>query len=166
MSLSRSSTRECCRQAWGWRPLYSRWSPSPNTSWPPSNTASLHRLVGVGLGVWRGDQVGREEWGGRCVCVCGGGGAWPWIPLCSRWSPSPNTSWPPNSTACLHRLVGVGLGVWRGDEVGGCEGRGRGTAMETTVQLLVTVTQHFMASQQHSLSPQVSEGGAWCVEGK
>ena len=52
--------------------------------------------------------------GGVCVCV----GARPWQPLCSCWSPSPNTSWPPNSTACLHRLVGVGLGVWRGNEVG------------------------------------------------
>ena len=54
--------------------------------------------------------------GGGGVCVCGG--ARPWQPLCSCWSPSPNTSWPPSSTACLHRLVGVGLGVWRGNEVG------------------------------------------------
>ena len=41
-----------------------------------------------------------------------------------------------------------------------------GLGMETTVQSLVTVTQHFMASQQHSLSPQVGRCGAWCVEGR
>ena len=41
----------------------------------------LHRLVGVGFGVRRVDQVGGEEGGGG---VCVWGGARPWRPLYSH----------------------------------------------------------------------------------